>query len=161
MLFIKTIDTGVLHGLFQFHYSTFLCRYTYFLVKRCLERTYYHLKRQSQLLSSALSSASYFKSHFCKQCGPRSDCPFRSSLIWVHTVCLYAKIGLKKFARIFSRRQKQTTFSYADVFGVLRVNSFGAKFQTTLVVCFFFYKLSTGKKLICKTKRLNAKQRRS
>ena len=33
--------------------------------------------------------------HFCKQCGPRSDCSSRSSLIWVHTVCLYAKIGLK------------------------------------------------------------------
>ena len=31
--------------------------------------------------------------HFCKQCGPRSDCSF--SLIWVHTGCLYAKIGLK------------------------------------------------------------------
>ena len=50
------------------------------------------LKRQSQLLSSALSSASHFKSHFCKQCGPRSDCSSRSSLIWVHTVCLYAKV---------------------------------------------------------------------
>ena len=37
-------------------------------------------------MSSALSSASDFKSHFCKQCGPRSDCSF---------VCLYAKIGLK------------------------------------------------------------------
>ena len=57
-------------------------------------------------LSSALSSAGYFKSYFCKQCGPRSDCSFKNSLIWVHTVCLYAKIGLKKFARIFSRRQK-------------------------------------------------------
>ena len=22
-----------------------------------------------------------------KQCGPRSDCSYRSSLIWVHTVC--------------------------------------------------------------------------
>ena len=32
---------------------------------------------------------------FAKQCGPRSDCSSRSSLIWVHTVCLYAKIGLK------------------------------------------------------------------
>ena len=52
-------------------------------------------KRQSQLLPSALSSACSFKSHFCKQCGPRSDCSFRSSLIRVHTVCLYAKIGLK------------------------------------------------------------------
>ena len=48
-------------------------------------------------LSCALSSAYDFKSHviLCKQCGPRSDCSSRSSLIWVHTVCLYAKIGLK------------------------------------------------------------------
>ena len=28
-------------------------------------------------------------------CGPRSDCSYRGSLTWVHTVCLYAKIGLK------------------------------------------------------------------
>ena len=46
-------------------------------------------------LSSALSSACDLKSHFCKQSGPRSDCSFRSSLIRVHTVCLYAKTGLK------------------------------------------------------------------
>ena len=32
------------------------------------------LKRQSQQLLSVLSSASDFKSHFCKQYGPRSDC---------------------------------------------------------------------------------------
>ena len=36
-----------------------------------------------------------FQESFCKQWGPRSDCCSRSSLIWVHTVCLYAKIGLK------------------------------------------------------------------
>ena len=53
------------------------------------------LNCQSQQLSSALSSACDFRSHFCKQCGPRSDCSSRSSLIWVHTVCLYAKIGFK------------------------------------------------------------------
>ena len=53
------------------------------------------LNCQSQQLSSALSSACDIKSHFCKQCGPRSYCSFRSSLIWVHTVCLYANIGLK------------------------------------------------------------------
>ena len=52
------------------------------------------LTLKAQLLSSALSSVGYFKSYFCKQCGPRSDCCFRSSLIWVHTVCLYAKISL-------------------------------------------------------------------
>ena len=43
------------------------------------------------------------------------------TLIWVHTVCLYAKIGLIKFARIFSRHHKQTTFSDAGFLGVLRV----------------------------------------
>ena len=32
---------------------------------------------------------------FCsKQCGPRSDCSTRSSLIWVHMVCLYTKLVL-------------------------------------------------------------------
>ena len=35
------------------------------------------LKCQSQLLSYALLSACDFKSHFCKQRGPRSDCSFR------------------------------------------------------------------------------------
>ena len=72
-------------------------------------------------MSSALSSAGYFKSHFCKQCGPRSDCSFRSSLIWVHTVCLYAKCKFEKFVRRCSRRHKQTTFSDADFLGALRV----------------------------------------
>ena len=44
-------------------------------------------------------------------------------VVWscrVHIVCLYAKIGLKTFARIFSRRHKQTTFSDAGFLGVLR-----------------------------------------
>ena len=89
------------------------------------------LKRQSQQLSSALSSAGYFKSHCCKQCGPRSDCSFRSSLIWVHTVCLYAKCKFEKFARRCSRRHKQTTFSDADFLGALRVN-----FNTYIPVVF-------------------------
>ena len=44
---------------------------------------------------SALSTACDFKSHFCKVCGPRSDCSCKSSLIRVYTVCQYAKIGLK------------------------------------------------------------------
>ena len=67
---------------------------------------------------SALSSVCDFRSHFCKQCGPRSDYSSRSNLIWVHTVCLYAKNRFEKFARIFSRRQKQMTFSDAGFLGV-------------------------------------------
>ena len=44
-----------------------------------------------------------------------------------------------------------------------RINSFGARFQTTFVVFFFFYfnKPSLGKTFICKVERLNFKQRRS
>ena len=83
---------------------------------------YYLLRCQTQQLSSALSSAGYFKSHCCKQCGPRSDCSSRSSLIWVHTVCLYAKSSFEKFARRCSRRHKQTTFSDVGFLGILRVN---------------------------------------
>ena len=26
-----------------------------------------------------------------KQCGPRSDCSYRSSLLWVHAVCFYTE----------------------------------------------------------------------
>ena len=29
------------------------------------------------------------KSLYGKQCGPRTDCSYRSSLFWVHTVCFY------------------------------------------------------------------------
>ena len=29
------------------------------------------------------------RSFNCKQCGPRSDCSYRSSLFWVHAVCFY------------------------------------------------------------------------
>ena len=71
-------------------------------------------------MSSALSSACYFISHFCKQCGPISDCSSRSSLIRFHTVCLYAKKRFEKFARIFSRLHKQMTFSDAGFLGILR-----------------------------------------
>ena len=46
---------------------------------------------------------------------------FRSSLIWVHTVCLYANCKFEKFARRCSRRHKQTTFSDAGFLGALRI----------------------------------------
>ena len=53
------------------------------------------LKAPITTMLSALSTACDFKSHFCKVCGPRSDCSSKSSLIRVYTVCQYAKIGLK------------------------------------------------------------------
>ena len=107
---------------------------------RTLQYTMYDfLKCQSQQLSSALSSACDFKSHFCKQCGPRSDCSFRNSLIWVHTVCWYAKNSFEKFARIFSRRHKQTTFSDAFFLGTLRVKHHPQMQKQVLAYRFIFY----------------------
>ena len=80
------------------------------------------ISRRNQL-SSALSFAFDFKSHFCKQSGPWSDC---SSLITQsdHSPhCLpVCKNRFEKFARIFSRWHKQTTFSGAGFPGILRVN---------------------------------------
>ena len=84
------------------------------------KRFFKPLRCQTQQLSSALSSFGYFKSHCYKQCGPRSDCSSRSSLICVHTVCLYAKSMYEKFARRCSRRHKQTTFSDVVFLGILR-----------------------------------------
>ena len=51
----------------------------------------------SQQLSSALSSACDFKSHFCNSVDPDQTAPLGSSLIRVHTVCLYAKSMFEKF----------------------------------------------------------------
>ena len=52
---------------------------------------------------------------------PDQTAPFRSSLIRVQTVCRYAKNRFEKFARIFSRRHEQKTFSDASFLGILRV----------------------------------------
>ena len=58
------------------------------------------LNRQSQQLSSALSSPCDFKSHFANSVDPDQTARF------------------KKFTRIFSTRHKQTTFSDAGFLGI-------------------------------------------
>ena len=68
----------------------------------------------------------------------------RSSLIRVHTVCMYSKNRFEKFARIFSRRHKQTTFSGAGFFGILRVKELKlfvifTREITFVSSCLFFY----------------------
>ena len=78
------------------------------------------LKRQSPLLSSALSSACDFKSHFCKQWWTQIRLLLEQSDLGPH--CLpVCKTRFEKSARIFSRRHKQTTFSDAVFLGALRV----------------------------------------
>ena len=51
------------------------------------------------------------RSLYGKQCGPRSDCSYRSSLFWVHTVCFYTYlvINVRQLfaADDFSRRHFQ------------------------------------------------------
>ena len=46
------------------------------------------------MLSAVYSLKVLLKRPASKQCGPRSDCSFKSSLIRVYTVCLYAEISL-------------------------------------------------------------------
>ena len=54
------------------------------------------------------------RSPYGKQCGPRSDCSCRSSLIWVHTVCFYTQFvsNVRQLfpADDFSRRHFQMHF---------------------------------------------------
>ena len=60
------------------------------------------------------------KVNFANSVDPDQTAPW-SSLIRVHTVCLYAKIGLKSLQKIFSRQHNQTTFSDTVFHGALRV----------------------------------------
>ena len=63
------------------------------------------------------------RSPYGKQCGPRSDCSYRSSLFWVHAVCFYtffvSNIRHLFATDDFSRRHFQMHF----FLGALRVNS--------------------------------------
>ena len=66
------------------------------------------------------------RSLYGKQCGPRSDWSYRSSLFWVHTVCFYTEFvsnAWQLFAEDdFSRRHFQMHF----FLGALRVNPYPA-----------------------------------
>ena len=54
------------------------------------------------------------RSLYGKQCGPRSDCSYRSSLFWVHAVCFYTRFvsNIRQLfaADGFSRRHFQMHF---------------------------------------------------
>ena len=62
-----------------------------------------------------------FKVIFANSADPDQSAPLEQSDLGPH--CLpVCKNRFEKFARIFSRRHKQTTFSEAGFLGVLRVN---------------------------------------
>ena len=78
-------------------------------------------------------------------------------------VTIPANIKLILLQTVFINRLMSILFSFQSrKFIKLNINSFGAKFQTTLV-CFSFFlnKLSLEKKFIRKVEILNVKQRRS
>ena len=56
----------------------------------------------------------YLRSLYGKQCEPRSDCSYRSSLFWVHAVCFYtpfvSNVRQLFAADNFSRRHFQMHF---------------------------------------------------
>ena len=73
---------------------------------------------KSRLLSRLLK---YLRSIYGKQCGPRSDCSYKSSLFWVHAVCFYtlfvSNVRQLFAADKFSRQHFQMHF----FLGALRV----------------------------------------
>ena len=50
------------------------------------------------------------RSLYGKQCGPRSDCSYRSSLFWVHAVCFYT------YSSVMLGNYLQQTTSADDIF---------------------------------------------
>ena len=50
------------------------------------------------------------RSLYCKQCRPRSDCSYRSSLFWVHVVCFYTEFVSNVRQFFYSRRHFQMNF---------------------------------------------------
>ena len=118
---MKSADDKILQVICAFYSSLFLVIFSSKCILwathwNCLVSSVYP-NCQSQQLSSALSSACDFKSHFANIVDPDQTVP----LIRVHSLAL-CKNRFEKFVRIFSRRHKQTTFSDAGFLGILRVN---------------------------------------
>ena len=92
--------------------KSYICTVVTVMAKQCWNQTV--LESGSWGHSVLQTPALVLKVIFCTQCGPRSDGSSRSSLIWVHTVCQYAKIGLKRLqeysADDINRQHFQTQF---------------------------------------------------
>ena len=104
-----------------------LCNYKLCIYKLCNCKLYnYNL--QLPLKAPIATKVACFsrllkclRSLYGKQCGPRSDCSYRSSLFWVHAVCFYtyfvSNVRQLFAADDFSRRHLQMHF----FLGALRV----------------------------------------
>ena len=118
-----------------FHCSRFLCLIWHSNIKMGyhpdLLKSYQSAQRKSRVFTTILCIAKLtlkgpittkvvcfsrllkcLRSLYGKQCGPRSDCSYRSSLFWVHPVCLYTVLNLSVMLGNFL----QQTTSADDIF---------------------------------------------
>ena len=63
------------------------------------------------------------RSLYGKQCGPRSDCSYRSSLFWVHAVCFYTN------SSVVLVNYLQRTTSVDDIFRCIFLGALRVKIQ--------------------------------
>ena len=84
---------------------------------------------------------------------PDQTAPFRSSPIRVHTVCWYAKIGLKSLQEFSADDINRRHFSDADFLGVLKVKYWACwvKFsEDNLLKYFSYFSQKTGFDILCR-----------
>ena len=63
------------------------------------------------------------RSLYGKQCGPRSDCSYRSSLFWVHAVCFY-NLFVSNVRQLFAEMNSvDNIFKCIFFLGILRVRN--------------------------------------
>ena len=117
----------------------------------------YNLSRQHLTLNAPIATKvvcfscllKCLRSLFGKQCGPRSDCSYRSSLFWVHTVCFYTQFvrNVRQLfaADNFSRRHFQMHFFLGTLRAKVRLLYFRyytpqTKLMQTFKFCIFLLK---------------------
>ena len=57
--------------------------------QKCLKTLLTHTAQIATKVACFSRLLKCLRSLYGKQCGPRSDCSYRSSLFWVHDVCFY------------------------------------------------------------------------
>ena len=73
------------------------------------------------------------RSHYGKQCGPRSDCSYRSSLFWVHADCFYTEF-VSNVRQLFAADDFSSRhFSDAFLLSALRVKYFHCSWFLCLI----------------------------
>ena len=78
-----------------------------------------------------------------KQCGPRPDCSYRSSLFWVHAVCFYT-LFVSNARQLFAADDYSRQHFQMQFFGALRVKS---SLFWVHAICFYNLFVSNARQL--------------